>query len=279
LAGVSNLSLKTKKDHVKKISVRAKNSDNELELFKQVKSGNKIAQELIIQRYKNLVISVAYKYHNCFSSFDVDELIAEGNHGLLESISRFDPAKSAKFSTYAWFWIVKNIQDYVTSSLAIINIPQKVLSHIKKINSVINNELKRGEAPSLEKVSIKVDMDLENVRELLGNKKNITNPLSIDSYISQNDQETTYEEVISDKESSIRDLLEKSEEKIGLSTLFGRLSPVEQEVVKWRYGFVDNRNHTLKEVGDKLKLKPAKVKDIETTAIAKLKKMAANLDD
>src|SRR5450830_543806 len=124
------------------------NKDEKL-IIDRIKLGDEDARDGLIQKHSSLVISLARKYHNCFQNIDLEELIAEGNSGLLEAINYYNPSLRTKFSTYAWFWIVKNIQEYINKSNAIIGVPYKVLSDLKKIVGSIEDDVRKGKVPSL----------------------------------------------------------------------------------------------------------------------------------
>jgi RNA polymerase primary sigma factor len=243
-------------------------------LFRRARAGDEKARDKILQKYNDWVINIAKKYHACFPNMELTELMAEGNRGLLEALKRYNPSKSAKFSTYAWFWIIKNIQEYITSNLELIDIPRKVTSNLKKITVVMNDEIKKGKEPSIDKISHTLHLDVSSVREMLSDKKNITNPLSLDKYLDEEDQTQTMSETVEDKdEESIHDIIDRADVKISISGILKQLLPVEEKIIKLRFGFDDNRFHTLKEVGKKLDIPSSKVKDLETVAIFKLKKL------
>lgn len=255
-------------------------SEEEQLLFKRLRRGNEAARDELIRKYSSWVENIARKYHACFPAIDVSEFVAEGNRGLLEALGRYDISKSAKFSTYAWFWIVKNVQEYIGSSLALIGVPGKVSQELRRIVSQMNEERKKGKDPSLTDISKKLDMDAGVVAELLADKKNITRPLSLDKYLDEDDREQTLGDIVEDKNvEAIQKMLERSDSKVTIVELLGQLDPLEREIIKWRFGFKDNRAHALKEIGDKLKITPAKVKDMESMALIKLRRFLERSDN
>jgi RNA polymerase primary sigma factor len=263
-----------KKNSSSKIPV---NKTPEQSLINKAKKGDKKAIELLIFNNSQLIAGLANKYHNCFKTIDVSELAAEGNRGILEAIKHYNGSMSTKFSTYAWFWVVKNIQDYISSSIGLIGVPKNVMLSLRKVTANIDNQVKQGQTASLEDVSKKLDMDLEQVRELLTSRMNINNPLSLDGYIDGAEQEITLGDVVADKGlDSVKEIFEKIDDNLEINKWLEMLKPLEAEIIKFRYGFKDNKHHSLKEVADKLHILPGKVRDLEASAIFKLKKMAAN---
>jgi RNA polymerase sigma factor (sigma-70 family) len=254
--------------------------NDEKKLFEKIRKGSMDARDSIINKYSGFIYGLARKYHYYFKNIETGELVAEGNRGLLEAIDRYDPSSAAKFSTYAWFWVVRNIQDYISSSITLIGMPSKVMNDLKKVVNSIEEEMKKGNSPSLEDIAKKVDIDLDKVKELLSDKKNIGKPLSLDRYISHDDEEGTLADLVRDKSlDSMQEIMDKEESKMNLNRLFEKLSPIEAEIIKWRYGFNDNKYHTLKEIGEKFSVSATKAKDIESIAIMKLKKFMAESDN
>ncbi|MHB9156005.1 MAG: sigma-70 family RNA polymerase sigma factor [Endomicrobiales bacterium] len=253
--------------------------EGETLLFARLKKGDDAARDELVKKYSSWVTNIARKYHAFFPAIELNELIAEGNRGLMEALHRYVTTKATKFSTYAWFWILKNIQEYISSSIALIGVPGKNVLELKKIVASMNEDMKRGSEPSLERISKKLGMDLGTVTDLLADKKNLSHPLSLDKYLDDDDREQTLGDIVEDKNvAAIQKIIEQSDSEINILELLGQLSSMEQEIIKWRFGFNDNQSHALKEIGEKLKLPPAKVKDIEYMALIKLKRLLGKSD-
>ncbi|MCB4792316.1 MAG: sigma-70 family RNA polymerase sigma factor [Elusimicrobia bacterium] len=249
-------------------------------IIDNIKLGDENARDILITKHSSLVISLARKYHNCFKNIDMEELIAEGNSGLLESINYYNPSLKTKFSTYAWFWIVKNMQEYINKSNAIIGLPYKVMSDLKRIVGSMEDEVRKGNVPSLEDISKKLDFDLDKVKELLSQRKNLSKPLSLDKYLDNYEKEATLGDIVPDESSdTIVEILDKSENKISLDEMLEHLTPIEAEIIKLRYGFNDKKYHSLKDMSKKVNISANKIKDIESIAIRKLKKLVEESSD
>jgi RNA polymerase primary sigma factor len=247
--------------------------DSELDCFRRCRKGNEEARDSLVKSYEAWVVNISRKYHSCFPGIDMNELIAEGNRGLLEALYRFDEKRGVKFSTYAWFWIVKNIQDYISSNLSLIEVPRKISADLRKIVASMNEEVKKGKVPSFEQIARKIDIDADLIRELLSDRKNLSRPVSLDKFLDEDDQVQTLGDIIEDKrDPALQEILENLDDEINIASLLEHLLPVEQKVIKLRFGFEDNQFHSLKEVGEKLKISSTKIKDIEAMAIIKLKR-------
>ncbi len=250
---------------------------DEKKMFRLMKRGDEKARDFLVNRYEEWVVNIARKYHSCFPKIEISELIAEGNRGLLDALQRFDAGRKVKFSTYAWFWIVKNIQEYISNDISFIEIPRRILVDLKKITGSINDQLSRGRTPNLEKISQKLDIDLSTVREILSDKNNLTNMVSLDRYLDDEDRTQTIADMLEDKtEGSMQDIMDSADSKVNVVSVMERLEPIERAIIQMRFGFNDNQFHSLKEVGKKLKITPSKAKSMETMAILKLKRILAS---
>jgi RNA polymerase sigma factor (sigma-70 family) len=246
---------------------------DEIILYRKIKKGNEQARHELLSRYSVWVTNIARKYHALFPNIDISELEAEGNRGLLEAVDRFDPSKRVKFSTYSWFWIIKNIQEYITSSINLIGVPAKVMSDLKMIIGTINEGIKKGKNPSLKEVSDKLGIGEVNVGEMLANKKNVSTPLSLDMYLSSDDREERLADIVEDKKlDGTRRTLDGMDDKKMIFRLLAQLTPMEQQVLSMRYGLKNNKSKSLNEISVELGLSPSKVKDIESIAFIKLKR-------
>ncbi len=246
----------------------------EFKLFKKFKRGDKEAKNKILNIYNEWVVNIAKKFHSIFQSIGIDELVAEGNRGILDALKRFDVDRKVKFSTYAWFWILKNIKEYITSELAIVDLPQSTLSDFRKINEIFNEEAKKGKNPSLESIAKSLKLDINDAREIISDKMNLSNLASLDKFLDAEDSSQRLVDMMEDKrEKNLGDLLENREDSAGLLKMIKSLSPIEQKVIKMRFGFLKNGPITLKDAGKKLKIPAVKVKDIEAISVRKLKRL------
>ena len=251
-------------------------SQDEHILFTKMKHGNMAARNEILSKYSPWATNIARKYHSLFPNIDVLELEAEGNRGLLEALDKFDPSKHTKFSTYSWFWIIKNIQEYITSSVNLIGVPAKIMADLKQVINAVNNGMKKGEAPSLKAISRKLGLDEDSVNEMLSDKKNISAPLSLDMYIDEEDRQEKFGDMVEDKKlDGIKKILDGMDDDKLISRLLEQLSPLEQKVISLRYGFNGGRMLALNKIGEILKVSPSKIKDIEAIVLIKLKRLAA----
>ena len=232
------------------------------------------------QEHERLVAAIAAKYHTYFPSIALDELIAEGNRGLLEAAKRYDPYRKVKFSTYAWFWIMKNMKEYVTEDVAIIDIPRAIISDVRRVTATMDSAAKQGKKISPSAIARQLDMPVDEVRGLLRDRGTITRVMSIDKYLNDEDRTQTIADVLVDpSDSSGPAVFDASAASAGVRDVIDHLSPMERAVVELRFGMRGAAPLKLNETAKKLKLSAAKVRDIESIARLKLRKLLRDHHD
>lgn len=270
------------KKTVKKNALNKAVPEEERLLFARIKKGDDAARSELLKKYSVWATNIARKYHALFPNIGIAELEAEGNRGLLEAVERFETSKGVKFSTYSWFWIIKNIQEYITSSINLIGVPAKVMSDLRMIINAMNEGIKKGKNPSLKDISKKLGLGEDDVNEMLWNKKNVSAPLSLDMYLDEEDRQEKLGDMVEDKKlDGIKKILDRMDDEKSISSLLAQLSPLEQKVLTLRFGFKNNKSLALSKVSRKLNISPSKTKDIEYVALIKLKRLlsAAHKDD
>ena len=271
---------KQKKKTIKHTVLVPVTDPDEAALFKRCGRGDTRARDILLERYNPWAVNLARKYHAYFPHVELGELVAEGSRGVLEALKRFDPSRKTKFSTYAWFWILKNIQEYITTSAGLIEVPRSVLSDLKKIVSAMDTDIKNGNEPSMDSLSRKLKLDTVTIREILADRKNVSHPVSLDKFLDENDHGDTLSDMVEDKRQvSMQEIIDQTGDAASMAAVLGRLAPQERDIIRLRFGFRDNHFYTLKEAGARLKLSSAKVKDIESIALFKLKKLMAEREN
>jgi RNA polymerase primary sigma factor len=139
--------------------------EEEVELSKRTKLGDRKARQRLIEKNLRLVVSVAKKYRGMGLPFE--DLIQEGNIGLMRAIDKYDPDRGFRFSTYATWWIRQAVQRAVADKGRTIRVPVHMGDKIRKMARAYNalsEELRRE--PSDEEVAERIDWTPERVREV-----------------------------------------------------------------------------------------------------------------
>src|SRR3954462_15585578 len=139
--------------------------DEEIDLSKRAKAGDKWARQRLIEKNLRLVVSVAKKYRGYGLPFE--DLIQEGNIGLMKAVERFDPDRGYRFSTYATWWIRQAVQRAVADKGRTIRVPVHMGEKIRKVARSYNDLLAEFERePSDEEVAQRLGWKVEEVREV-----------------------------------------------------------------------------------------------------------------
>lgn len=247
--------------------------EEERELFIRIQKGDKKAVNTIIEHNLKLVVNIAKKYQNRGLSFQ--ELISEGNLGLINAVKRFDYKKNLKFSTYATFWIRQAIGRAIANDSRTIRIPVHMHEKYFKIIQAQNDlEKELNREPTIEQIAEKLEMDASEISKILNYMTPVTslnNPIE-----NGNKKEGTDSELGDFVPSNVESPEEHADKQIlkeKIVDLFAssNLTETEIEVILHRFGFIDDRLWTLEEIGNKIGVTRERIRQIEARALKKLK--------
>ncbi|GIW96349.1 MAG: RNA polymerase sigma factor [Pirellulaceae bacterium] len=241
-------------------------AEEEQELAHRIAQGDPVARDRMVRANLRLVVNIARAYVG--KGLGLQDLIEEGNLGLLRAVEGFDPTMGTRFSTYASYWIKQSIKRALINCGKTIRIPAymvELLSKWRRASQRLTEELGRTPTP-------------EEVARVLGLPRKklpiIKKAISIHNALPQTDQpETgwTIGEMVTDERCKTPDdeLIEADILQRALEML-DMLDEREAVVLKMRFGLDDYEPHTLKQIGERLGLTRERVRQIETEALAKL---------
>ncbi len=242
-------------------------ADEEVELARRIKSGDKIALEKLTKANLRFVVSVAKQYQS--QGLSLPDLINEGNLGLIKAAGRFDETRGFKFISYAVWWIRQSILQALAEQSRLVRLPLNQvgsLNKIKKITSRLEQALERP--PS--------EMEIANEMEMPNHKVEFamriaTRYISTDAPIIENESTSFLDLFVpTDTPTTDNRLLNESlgqEIKRSLSTLQSK----ERDVLNLYYGLGQNHSFTLEEIGSKFNLTRERVRQIKEKAIRRLR--------
>jgi RNA polymerase primary sigma factor len=238
----------------------------EQDLAVRIGEGDLRARDQMIRANLRLVVNIARGYTG--KGLTLQDLIEEGNLGLLRAVEGFDPAMGTRFSTYASYWIKQSIKRALINSAKTIRIPAymvELLSKWRRASTRLNEELGRTPTP-------------EEIARVLGLPKKklpiIKKAIQIYNSAPQADQPdagwSLGEMVMDDRLKNPEDEMIESDVLKHVLELLATMNEREATVLKMRFGLEDNEPRTLKEIGEALGLTRERVRQIETEALGKL---------
>lgn len=247
--------------------------EEEKDLAELIKNSNgskkQEAKNLFIASNLRLVIKIARSYENL--GLDLEDLISEGNIGLVSAVDRFDPKKGAKFSTYAGFWIRQRIMRALSNHSSIIRMPcylkQLYLNYLKYLEAY---QEKHDKKPSIKEISKFLNITEKKVKEMLEAASAI---ISLDCKISEDNDGDTYAEVIKDEKSDdpLKCLSTKNTTEV-IDRALQELDPRERKIIRKRFGLDGDKPNTLEEIGVMFSVTRERIRQIERVALLKFKK-------
>lgn len=243
-------------------------SDEEYALGKRIQQGDIEAKNILVERNLRLVVSVAKRYTG--RGLSMEDLVQEGNLGLIRAADSFDPDLGYKFSTYAIWWIRQAIQRAIFNS-GTIRIPVHMREAIASVNSFVGKyRFENGREPSDDEIEEYIKERGYN-KDLLMRSKDICSVISLDTPVGEADSDG--DSVLGDFIPSSSDSSEETFNHVCRETIFSILddmcTPKEKDIILERFGF-NGEIKTLEEVGKKYNVTRERIRQIESKVLRKL---------
>jgi RNA polymerase primary sigma factor len=237
--------------------------EEEIDLSKRAKQGDARARQRLIEKNLRLVVSVAKKYRGYGLPFE--DLIQEGNIGLMKAVEKFDPDRGFRFSTYATWWIRQAVQRAVADKGRTIRVPVHMTEKIRKVSRALSElavEFERE--PTEQEVARRLGWDPEEVRLTMSAMPDAT---SLDQPVSSEDTASQLGDFIEDERvSDTPDTVMREMETSQLKEAIQGLPERARYVLVRRYGLDDREPATLAELGDELDISRERVRQLQREA-------------
>ncbi len=243
-------------------------SKEEVKLAKEIRNGNKKAMTKLINANLKFVVFIARDYQD--RGLPLDELISEGNVGLLEAAKRFDVDRGIKFISYAVWWIRQSILRALANHSRLVRLPINHVWALQKVVSTIETlEQNLGRSPELEEVAEKLKIA---PRKLSKNMMYWGRELSLEDSTRPTEESLSLIERLSSDEFAApsSNLIEESM-KTDINLALDSLSKTESEVLRLYYGLDNDRPMTLLEIGNEMNLSRERIRQIKNKALRKLR--------
>jgi len=246
---------------------------DEVELARRVREGDKEARTLMIVANLRLVVKIAHSYTHF--GLPLQDLISEGNIGLIKAVERFDPAKGGKLSTYAAWWIKQFIRRALANKGKTIRLPIHAADKIFKMRRAMAKlECDLGREATNEELAHELGMSVYKVAHL---KSVSTCPLSLNTPVNEDESMQLGELVCDESALTPFESLGDKSLREDVSVLVSQLTRREAEILRLRFGLDGESPQTLDEVGESLGVTRERVRQIQNGALVKMRNQMRQL--
>jgi len=243
--------------------------EQEQSLARSVKGGCRNSLHELIESNLSFVVKVASEYRNLGLPFE--DLLNEGNIGLIEAAHRYDAGKGTKFITYAIWWIRKSILKALSEHSNLVRVPTYQMKKVREIRDAENN-LRRtlGRKPKREEISKRLSRSMTKIDQVL---QFSLREMSLDDKVGKNRDAPISDFLVDDGLESPEEDLIKREANTLVGEAMDHLTEQERVVISHRFGIVGGGSLTLKEIGEMMSISRERVRQIECQAKTRLRKI------
>jgi len=248
-------------------------SEEEVVLAQRIQDGDEVALEKLVKSNLRFVVSVAKQYQN--KSLTLNDLINEGNLGLIKAAQKFDHTRGFKFISYAVWWIRQSIMQALAEHSRLVRIPLNKVGSLNKINKAMAElEQKFNRAPTDQELAEILEMD---DKELKGTLSARTRHVSVDAPFAEGESNSLLD-VLEDATTVKTDgeLEYTSSLQIETERSLATLDPREQQVLRMYFGIGEQTSISLEQIAETLNITRERVRQIKEKAIKKLQHDSRN---
>ena len=245
-------------------------SEEEADLARRIKKQDNEAQEILVEANLRFVVSIAKQYAN--QGVALEDLISEGNVGLIRAARGFDENRGCRFITYAVWWIRQAILQTLAENSRIVRLPLNRVNELYRMGRA-TRELGHslGRAPSASEIAGKLDVPRKNIEGMLSIH---STHLSLDRPIYDGSEKTFQEMMSSDKDEAPEKSVADDSLKSSVHEMLSALDMREKTIISLFFGLSTNRRHTLAEIGRTMGISRERVRQLKNRAIDKLQEFA-----
>jgi RNA polymerase primary sigma factor len=254
------------REALKLLNQTVKSRQRRERLQHQVEEGLQ-AREHLIKANTRLVVSIAKRYMGQGVPFL--DLIQEGNLGLMKAVEKYDYKRGFRFSTYATWWIRQTITRAIADQARTIRLPVYMSDRLRRLYQVARSiEQTNGRQATAEEIADELNVDTRKVQWML---KASWQPLSLEQPVGEEDDNELASFIEDDTTPSPAQVAYNNMLRAKVEEVLSTLSPREANILRLRFGLVNGRAYTLKEVGQKFGLTRERIRQIESQALRRLR--------
>lgn len=250
--------------------------EEEIKLAARVRKGDEAARQHMIRANLRLVVRIALDYRDF--GLTLQDLISEGNIGLIKAVDRYDPTKGGKLSTYAAWWIKQSIQRALANQSKTIRLPVHAvakISQIRKTARALSDKL--GQEVTDEELAAELNMPLEKLIHL---RSVAVHPASLDAPLGDSSDSSLLGDVVrDDAASSPSDSLGSKNVSADLANAISSLGEREAQIIRMRFGLDGNDEMTLEEIGKKFNVTRERIRQLEQLSIKHMRRLMETRDN
>ena len=243
--------------------------EREVTLARHVEKGCESCRNELIQSNLSFVVKVASEYRNLGMPFE--DLLNEGNLGLIEAATRFDASKGTKFITYAIWWIRKSVLKALSERSTLVRVPSYQMKRVREIReaeTALRGTL--GRKPAREEISARLRSNVTKIDQVL--QFNLRE-VSLEHKVGREKDQSISDYLPDDRSPNAEDEMIQREDTSLVAEAVRELTDQEKSVVRYRFGLSGDPARTLKEVGELMNISRERVRQIEVKAKQRLRKI------
>ena len=242
-------------------------TDEEVELAQRIKAGDQAALDKLVRANLRFVVSVAKQYQN--QGLSLQDLINEGNLGLVKAAQRFDETRGFKFISYAVWWIRQSILQAVAEQARIIRLPMNqvgAMAKVKKAVSLLEQKLERR--PTVKEIAEEIGMPEDKVDQLLSFN---SRAVSTDAPLDDEDDANFLDVYVAEDEMQTDSAVEMESASKAIRKSLDMLNEKERTILCMYFGLGTSREYSLEEIAMKLDISRERTRQIRDRALKRLK--------
>ena len=242
-------------------------AEEEVELAQRIKAGDQRALDKLVRANLRFVVSVAKQYQN--QGLSLQDLINEGNLGLIKAAQRFDETRGFKFISYAVWWIRQSILQAVAEQARIIRLPLNqvsAISRLKKTAAMLEQEYQRK--PSTAELAKEMDLAESKVQTLMGMN---LRQISTDAPLDDDDEGSFLDVYVNEDAAATDETVENNYDNDAINRSLNQLSDKERRVLNMYYGIGTPREYSLDEIAIAMGISRERTRQIRDRALKRLK--------